>query len=101
MSLMRFAPLLILALGLGIVGYGVWYRSQHPARVVETGSVDVEDKRSGRRLTFETRVVEIGTLRQTEVRLPSGSWVDCGGDCRQALRRELLDVWDERMRNGN
>ncbi len=101
MSLIRYAPLLILGFGLGIVGYGLWYRSQHPARVVETGSVDVEDKDSGQRRTFPTRTVEIGAIRQVEVQLPSGTWIDCGGDCREAVRRELLDVWSERMKRGN
>lgn len=101
MSLMRLAPLLILALGLGIVGYGLWYRQQHPPRVIGHGSVEVEDPRTGRRATFATRTVEIGAIRQVEIQLPSGTWVDCTGDCAAALRRELLDVWSEMQKRGN
>ncbi len=30
-----------------------------------------------------------------EFRLKSGRWVDCGRDCRDTLRRETVDFWDE------
>jgi len=29
-----------------------------------------------------------------EVQLPGGGWIDCAGDCREALRRTYLDFWD-------
>lgn len=29
-----------------------------------------------------------------EVQLPSGTWVDCSGDCREAMRRIYLDFWE-------
>jgi hypothetical protein len=29
-----------------------------------------------------------------ETRLPSGTWIDCRGDCREAIRQDLLDFWE-------
>lgn len=29
-----------------------------------------------------------------EVQLPSGTWIDCAGDCREAMRRIYLDFWE-------
>ena len=29
-----------------------------------------------------------------ETRLPSGTWIDCRGDCREAIREEVLDFWE-------
>jgi hypothetical protein len=31
-----------------------------------------------------------------ETRLPSGTWIDCRGDCREAIREEVLDFWKTR-----
>jgi len=30
-----------------------------------------------------------------EVRLPGGTWIGCGGDCRDKLREQTVDFWDE------
>jgi hypothetical protein len=32
-----------------------------------------------------------------EVRLPSGSWISCKGDCRTTLREETVDFWDVKV----
>jgi hypothetical protein len=29
-----------------------------------------------------------------ETRLPSGTWIDCRSDCREAIREDLLDFWE-------
>lgn len=29
-----------------------------------------------------------------EMRLKNGTWIDCRGDCRQALREETVDFWE-------
>lgn len=29
-----------------------------------------------------------------QTRLPSGTWIDCRGDCREAIREDLLDFWE-------
>jgi len=30
-----------------------------------------------------------------QVRLPGGTWLDCGGDCQQKLREETVDFWQK------
>ncbi len=32
--------------------------------------------------------------RNLEVQLPGGTWVDCGRNCGDALRRETIDFWE-------
>jgi hypothetical protein len=29
-----------------------------------------------------------------EARLKSGTWIDCRGDCREAIRQDVLDFWE-------
>ena len=29
-----------------------------------------------------------------QVRLPGGSWIDCGRSCSETLRRETVDFWE-------
>ena len=29
-----------------------------------------------------------------QIRLPSGTWIDCRGNCRDTLREEALDFWE-------
>lgn len=41
-----------------------------------------------------TAPVRINKRGYPEVRLPSGSWTDCEGNCREALRRQHLDFWE-------
>jgi hypothetical protein len=38
--------------------------------------------------------------RNLEVRLPGGSWVDCGKDCGETLRRQSVDFWENHGRDG-
>jgi hypothetical protein len=35
---------------------------------------------------------------EQEVRLPGGTWYGCRGDCRDTLRAETVDFWDEHQR---
>lgn len=42
-----------------------------------------------------------GPVRRTprgllQVRLPGGTWLDCGLSCRETLRRETVDFWQSR-----
>lgn len=41
-----------------------------------------------------TGAVRINAQGYPEVQLPSGTWIDCEGDCRDALRRMQLDFWE-------
>ena len=35
-----------------------------------------------------------------QVRLPGGTWIDCGRSCRETLRRETVDFWNIRDGRG-
>ena len=96
---LKYAPYLILALGLAIVGFGLWYQRQNPPRVTSTGTVRVEDRKSGQQFTLDTRVVTTGAFTREEVRLPNGTWIDCRGDCRETVRREHFEFFDEQRLN--
>ncbi|WP_125461754.1 MULTISPECIES: hypothetical protein [Rhodomicrobium] len=43
------------------------------------------------RITAPVRHSELGG---SEVRLPGGGWIDCGGDCRSALKDATFDFWN-------
>lgn len=85
---------------IAIAAYGIWYHARHPARVVTTGSVRVEDPRARRTLTLRTRTLENGAIRRQEVELPNGTWIDCGGDCAGAVKRGYTEFWEEQQRKG-
>lgn len=36
-----------------------------------------------------------------EVRLPGGTWVDCGRSCENTLRHETVDFWDDMTHRRN
>jgi len=36
-----------------------------------------------------------------EVRLPGGTWVDCGRSCENTLRHETVDFWDDMQSRQN
>jgi len=44
---------------------------------------------------FKTRLVQEGTIRYWEMRLPGGFWASCDGDCSEAYRLKYLDFWYE------
>lgn len=41
-----------------------------------------------------TGAVRLNSRGYPEVQLPSGTWIDCEGDCREAMRRIYLDFWE-------
>jgi len=45
-----------------------------------------------------TGVVRQGPSGRLEVRLPGGTWLECGQSCHDTLRRETVDFWAERGR---
>jgi hypothetical protein len=45
-----------------------------------------------------TGPVRSGPHGRLEVRLPGGTWLECGLSCRETLRRETVDFWQERGR---
>jgi hypothetical protein len=34
-----------------------------------------------------------------EMRLRGGTWIGCSGDCRDTLRKQTVDFWDEQRRS--
>lgn len=46
-------------------------------------------------ITTRTRHLRLGE----QYLAPGGSWRWCSGDCRDSLRREVIDFWDEQQNN--
>ena len=42
----------------------------------------------------QVRLVQQGSIRYWQMRLPGGFWDSCDGDCSEAYRRKLLDFWE-------
>ncbi len=40
--------------------------------------------------------VRHNTAGRLEVRMPGGTWIECGRSCRDTLRRETVDFWQSR-----
>lgn len=96
---LKWAPVVILLAGGAMVAFGLWRRMQDPPRTVSTGSFQFSD-RHGTVLIFPQRVVAVAGFQKTEVQLPGGTWIDCRGDCAQAIREEYSEIWDQKMLKG-
>lgn len=93
--MMKWAPWVIAMVGLGIVAYGLAMQRAHPPRVTGMATIDVTNPRTGQRMTLRTRTVEGGGFTKTEVELPGGTWIDCGGrGCGDAVRAEHFELFD-------
>lgn len=57
------------------------------------GTVTAESRYSGATITAPVRQGPQGRL---EVRLPGGTWLECGRSCSDTLRRETVDFWKGR-----
>ena len=55
--------------------------------------VTAESRYSGATITAPVRSGPQGRL---EVRLPGGTWIECGRSCTDTLRRETVDFWKDR-----
>ena len=64
-----------------------------PRRGPGPGYVTAESRYSGASITAPVRFGPRGRL---EVRLPGGTWLECGRSCSDTLRRETVDFWKER-----
>jgi hypothetical protein len=40
--------------------------------------------------------VRVGPKGRREVRMPGGTWIECGRSCSDTLRRETVDFWQSR-----
>jgi hypothetical protein len=63
-------------------------RSRSPPGVV--GYVTADSRYSGQSISGPVRRGPQGRL---EVRLPGGTWIECGRSCSDTLRRETVDFW--------
>lgn len=57
------------------------------------GYVTADSRYGGPSITAPVRYGPHGRL---EVRLPGGTWIECGRSCRDTLRRETVDFWQSR-----
>jgi hypothetical protein len=62
------------------------------------GYVTADSRYSGASITAPVRYGPHGRL---EVRLPGGTWLECGRSCRDTLRRETIDFWYSQDRKGD
>lgn len=88
----------LLVVGLGVLG--IWYQQHHPRTIISTGTVRMESAtRSGPAVVLATRRLDVNGVRFEEVRLSSGSWIGCAGNCRQAALEAGPEFWDSQARD--
>ncbi len=46
-------------------------------------------------VAVKVRLVQEGSFRFWQMRLPGGFWDRCDGDCSEAYRLKFLDFWEE------
>ena len=68
-----------------------------------TVDADVTPARGGDHVVAHSRYGHgsvVGAVRAGrkgyEVRMPGGTWIDCGRSCAETLRRETVDFWETR-----
>ncbi len=90
----RTMAVLMAALVLGVLAFGLWYQSQHPRRILSEGQIRVTPSRSGAAaVTLKTREIDINGARFQEIEMPNGTWVNCAGDCAKAAREASEEFW--------
>lgn len=96
---MKWAFWLVGTLGIGIVGYGLYMRRIDPPTVISEGQIDVSNpKDSTTKFAFRIRTVKGGGITAEQVELPGGTWMDCGGDCRDTIHKATTDFWEEQRK---
>lgn len=90
---LKHAPYILGAVMLTVLALGLPRRAADPPRVTETGSLVLTDP-AGTRMIFGTHVLEAGGVASTEIQVPGQGWVDCRGDCKDALRQARGGSWD-------
>ena len=98
---MKAAPFLIGLLMAAVLAYGLYLQFKHPRRITGYGQVTAKSRHTPSQvITLRTRDVEGSGTTFKEVELPGGSWIDCGGDCAETVRREYLDLWETKREDG-
>jgi len=75
------------------VGLSAAAADAQPRRGPGYGYVTAESRYGGASITAPVRQGPQGRL---EVRLPGGTWIECGRSCSDTLRRETVDFWKDR-----
>jgi hypothetical protein len=99
MPILRFVPATALALAAATAALFPIAAEAQGRRAAEPryAYVTAESRYGGATVTAPVRRGPHGRL---EVRLPGGSWLECGQSCSDTLRRETVDFWKERGRPG-
>jgi len=63
-------------------------------KVLRYGSAYAESDYGNGDSIVKVRLVQEGSVRYWQMRLPGGFWDSCDGDCSEAYRRKLLDFWE-------
>jgi hypothetical protein len=96
---MKWAPWLLGLFCLAVVAYGTYMRRIDPPTVIREGRVELADPKGGDiKVAFKPRTVRAGGVTSEEIELPGGTWIDCGGDCRDAVRKATTGFWDEQKK---
>jgi hypothetical protein len=98
----KIAAWLVGGFVLAFFAYAAWYGMRNPPRPTgKVGSASAKSRTDpNRTAAAPTREVVAGGVVYWQVQLPSGAWVDCGGDCGETLRREHLDFWQTKTEEG-
>lgn len=93
----RAVGLVFAAALLAFFAYAIWYQRQNPRDIVSEGTIMVERKSTAgvQRTTLRTRDVAIAGHSFSEVQLPGGTWIACGGDCRKAVYDAGDGFWEK------
>jgi len=79
--------------GFVVLAYMAWkFQTTHERVIMDYGIVKAKSRVGYREIVGRTRRVQQGPAQFEEVELPSKLWVDCKGDCSDALRRATLDA---------
>jgi hypothetical protein len=90
---------LVAALVLAILAYGLWYQRQYPREIIKTGTLTVQSRKTGGGgMTLRTRDVSINGVVFSEIELPNGTWIGCNGDCAKAAREAGDEFWDAKAK---
>lgn len=90
---LKYVPYILGAVILAVLTLGFARRTADPPHVIETGSIVLTDQ-AGTRLIFASRVLRSGGVTSSEIQVPGRGWIDCRGDCRDALRQTRAGSWD-------
>ena len=91
----RMAGVIVGGVVLALLVFGLWYSNKHPRQIVGTSTVTFDTRRAGSTMaTLKTREIEVNGRRFSEVEMPNGTWLDCGGDCGRAARDADGALWE-------